>query len=414
MQNGVYHVNNLTFNNKVDALIYASTCEKNTIVHWSFYDEVFSQIDWKVPVTETLSDLYKKRAIQLREKYDHLVLSYSGGADSTNILQTFIKNNILLDEIVILKPTNNFANSLWEECDIAAIPYLKQYLKNSATKVRVINISDYVNTFFENNLDTDYNTLNWLSPSSMYMSSLIAHDEFWNSLYIKNKKIAFIVGIDKPRIELDAKDNFSCSFLDSMAGVNQNLSWPLSKDKLTYSDENFTFEYFYWTPDVPLLVVKQCQLIKDACLKFKQIKKIIATNQPQVLLYRTVINYIIYEEDVTAVQTMYTNEKYTVTNNSITNAPHNKHFFKGQSSYIIGRYSDMVLNTHKHINSRFFQPVLYNQPKFYIPVADNFKTFFNKALSSQIEDNLNHNKIITDIDKLPSSYKMIMSRKYSL
>lgn len=416
MKNGVYYVNNLTFNNKVDALIYASTCEKNTSVYWSFYDEVFSQVDWKVPVTETLSDLYKKRAIQLREKYDHLVLSYSGGADSTNILQTFIKNNILLDEIIILKPTNNFANSFWEECDIAAIPYLKQYLKNSATKVRVINISDYVSTFFENNLDTDYNTLNWLSPSSMYMSSLIAHDEFWNSLYTKNKKIAFIVGIDKPRITLDANNNYSCSFLDSTACVNQNLSWPLSKNKLTYSDDNFTFEYFYWTPDVPLLIVKQCQLIKDACLKFKEIKKIIATNQPQVLLYRTAINHIIYPKDVTVVQTMYNNEKYTLTNNSITNSLHNKYFFEGEPSHIIGRYADMVLNTHKHIDARFFQPVLYNQSKFYTLTTNNHtKTFLiNNVRTSQIDDNLNHNKNITNINELPSAYKMIMSRKYFL
>ena len=125
MQNGIYYVKNLAFDSKVDALIYASTCDKTTTVEWSFYDEVFSQIDWKVPVNETISDLYKERAMQLREKYDHLSLSYSGGADSTNILQTFIKNNIRLDEIVMFNPEDDKNQPhLWNETKLAAIPYL--------------------------------------------------------------------------------------------------------------------------------------------------------------------------------------------------------------------------------------------------------------------------------------------------
>ena len=154
-------------------------------------------------------------------------------------------------------------------------------------------------------------------------------------------------------------------------------------------------------------------------MKFKEIKKIIATNQSQVLPYRTAINHIIYPKDVTVVQTMYNNEKYTLTNNSITNSLHNKYFFEGEPSHIIGRYADMVLNTHKHIDARFFQPVLYNQSKFYTLTTNNHtkpftKTFLNNVRTSQIDDNLNHNKNITNINELPSAYKMIMSRKYFL
>jgi len=52
-------------------------------------------------VSESLDFLYALRARQLREKYDYLVLYFSGGADSTNILKTFIDNNIFLDEIVM-------------------------------------------------------------------------------------------------------------------------------------------------------------------------------------------------------------------------------------------------------------------------------------------------------------------------
>ena len=48
--------------------------------------------------------MYVERCNQLRDKYDYLVLHYSGGSDSHNILHTFLTNNIKLDEISIRWP----------------------------------------------------------------------------------------------------------------------------------------------------------------------------------------------------------------------------------------------------------------------------------------------------------------------
>jgi len=50
---------------------------------------------------ESLSTLYIQRAQQLRNDYEYLILNYSGGPDSHNILETFLLNNIFLDEILI-------------------------------------------------------------------------------------------------------------------------------------------------------------------------------------------------------------------------------------------------------------------------------------------------------------------------
>ena len=407
MQNGIYYVKNLAFDSKVDALIYASTCDKTTTVEWSFYDEVFSQIDWKVPVTETVSDLCKKRAIQLREKYDHLALSYSGGADSTNILQTFIKNNIRLDEIVMFNPEDDKNQPhFWNETKLAAIPYLKKYLKDSKTKVRIINIMDSTKTFLENKLDIDLNTSNWLSPSYMYISSTIAHDKFWNSLYTKNKKIAFIVGIDKPPLSIE-NNNFYCSFSDSVAQMNQRPK--LNQNKLTSADDNFSFEYFYWTPDVPLLIVKQCQLIKEACLRSEEIKKIIAQRDLHSPVYLNLINDIIYSEDVTYVKNLFYEKKPSGVYVSVTSHSHNDYFFKNFDTTEIGRYKDVVLNTHKLIDSRFFQPT-YMVKRIQIYKKMNL---LQQSVFSQTVDFV-HKNIITDIDKLPTRYKIIKSRKYIL
>lgn len=407
MQNGIYYVKNLAFDSKVDALIYASTCDKTTTVEWSFYDEVFSQIDWKVPVTETISDLYKERAMQLREKYDHLSLSYSGGADSTNILQTFIKNDIRLDEIVMFNPEDDKNQPhLWNETNLAAIPYLKKYLKDSKTKVRIINIMDSTKTFLENKLDMDLNTTNWLSPSYMYISSTIAHDKFWNSLYTKNKKIAFIVGIDKPPLFIE-NNNFYCSFSDNVAQMNQRPK--LNQNKLTSADDNFSFEYFYWTPDVPLLIVKQCQLIKEACLRSEEIKKIIAQRELHSPIYLNLINDIVYSEDVTYVKNLFDGKKPPVFYVSVTSHSHNNYFFKNFDTTEIGRYKDVVLNTHKLIDSRFFQPTDM------VERIQNYKkmNLLQQSVFSQTV-NFVHKNLITDIDKLPTRYKIIKSRKYIL
>jgi hypothetical protein len=57
-------------------------------------------IDWTVEPLETFKDLCKEYAQYIRDNYDYVILYYSGGSDSTTILNTFLDNNIKIDEIV--------------------------------------------------------------------------------------------------------------------------------------------------------------------------------------------------------------------------------------------------------------------------------------------------------------------------
>ena len=86
--------------NKFDAL------RSGRKINIYFYDKEFSEFNWKVEPRESLNELYKLRAQQLRDKYDYLIVAWSGGADSTTIIDSFINNNILLDEIVIAWPVS--------------------------------------------------------------------------------------------------------------------------------------------------------------------------------------------------------------------------------------------------------------------------------------------------------------------
>ena len=108
---GYYTVDNQIFESKIRALIHATNTKKP--VRWFFNNDEFETTNWAVEPNETLNQLYRQRARQLREKYDYLVLCYSGGSDSNNILEAFIAEGLVIDEIVtnfIIGATRSIAN----------------------------------------------------------------------------------------------------------------------------------------------------------------------------------------------------------------------------------------------------------------------------------------------------------------
>jgi len=90
---GIWDVNGVPFYDKREALIYASQkgCPP---ISYKYYDNVFDSFDRKLLGTKNLDQLYRERALMLREEYDYLILCFSGGIDSYNILQVFLENNI--------------------------------------------------------------------------------------------------------------------------------------------------------------------------------------------------------------------------------------------------------------------------------------------------------------------------------
>ena len=80
---GYYRVGWKKFYNKTLALLESN--KTGYKIDWVFNNDIYGKIDWTLPVLESLDLLYALRARQLREKYDYLVLYFSGGADSTNI-----------------------------------------------------------------------------------------------------------------------------------------------------------------------------------------------------------------------------------------------------------------------------------------------------------------------------------------
>jgi hypothetical protein len=209
-----------------------------------------------------LTDLYLQRAQQLRDNYDYLILAVSGGADSDNILQTFINNKIKLDEVWSDWPINLIEKSNYQvdtstnpanmasEWFLAAKPALnKLKISNPEIKIHISDhfqygpkIEDFEDSPIFNNSPTHYVAIKrW-----RYINEYIDKN-------FKNKKVAVITGNDKP-IPVIHPDNQTYGFAFCDFGTHFRSH---------SNDINKAIEYFYWSPDFPELPVIQALRVWD-------------------------------------------------------------------------------------------------------------------------------------------------------
>jgi hypothetical protein len=80
---GCYRVGDLKFYSKLQAIEYMQ--KTGVHLHWDFNEAVFSSYDWTMEPQETILELYRQRAQQLRDRYDYIALFWSGGADSETV-----------------------------------------------------------------------------------------------------------------------------------------------------------------------------------------------------------------------------------------------------------------------------------------------------------------------------------------
>lgn len=271
-----YHwkVANSNFFNKNDAL-WESTRSKNPI---SFH---VGNVDyWKKDTVFkfegiNLDNLYLIRALSLRYRYKKLKLFFSGGSDSLNILQTFIKNNITIDEIIVrwsaaaidgnfYTPNNvdKSANNSLSEWNYSINPVLK-HVASAYPKIKITienntrNCLENIETF---SVDNFLKLFEKFTPIRGSVGSIIQRmgleDECKKGESIH--ETANIFGIEKPLLYYK-NNNYYFSFCD--------LPFEVS-----IGHNSGVVEPFYWTPDMPEIVLAQAKILakfynKNPCLK---------------------------------------------------------------------------------------------------------------------------------------------------
>jgi len=234
---------------------------------WNYNDEFFSSYNWTREPEPHINELYRRRALQLRNDYDYLVVYYSGGYDSSNLLYAFLDNNIHIDELCVFYSSLDKESNQYEELSsitLDKLSVIKQQYPN--LKIRML---DYGPDFFgwdkilssagygQDLIDMfgNFFTVNRFVVDNFHQSV-----EEWRKIIDSGKKLAWVFGSDKPMIRyLDHAWIFN--FHD---GIVSSCITPYRQ----YIDQGNigTHEFFYWAPthECAQIIIKQCHLLKAA------------------------------------------------------------------------------------------------------------------------------------------------------
>lgn len=232
---------------KIEALEAAHRLNGHVTFH--FHDDIYSSFDWRVPITDSINDLYRTRAQQIRNQHQRVVLAYSGGIDSHNMLRSFLDNDIRVDAIFYFYNSTDpddqsVLNQEWNLQTRHRIQTLQQqypdlkFYKIDMSSITLRMIDDYYDDYYY--LIGDGR----LSPNSLgisFFKSLLPAE--YNKL-----DTAMVWAIDKPRLRYH-NNRFYFNFLDKLFRPK-----PI--------DAGSGIVYFYYSAHLPQLVIKQAQIAR--------------------------------------------------------------------------------------------------------------------------------------------------------
>jgi len=261
-----YTTDGKIFDNKIEGLKYCRN--KETKLKFYYYDDVYSKLDWKIEPPQSLDYYYLEQARRIRDNYDKVILAYSGGYDSTNILETFHFNGLKFDKIITVGALKQDSHSGVDENHNGELyhnvfPYLKELGLESISEVH--DYTEYFNdpknfSVYQYGDDWIFNLGSWQSP----------HNWFWRDIekYIipkewADKKVALIFGRDKPSLFYGQDGKQTVLFNKNMKlnGFYFRDS-PVDSYGNTSGTDNCDRINFYWDPTYPEILLKQLHILK--------------------------------------------------------------------------------------------------------------------------------------------------------
>lgn len=275
---GYYTCHGQDFESKLQALMLSK--ETGSPVNWHFNEDIFDKYNWTVEPELSLDQLYDRRSREIRDSYDYVILSYSGGSDSHNILESFLRQNLFIDEIVVngaFKATDKFIvldptqTSNWNinaEYKLNTVEKLEQIKARSpGTKITVNDTTDaIIDSFIQGpNGEWAKNKKEVLNPNGTNNFNYT----FFRDLRVtfdKGKRVALVIGLDKPKVRV-VDGHCYMFFIDKIANITQ------IQDHIT-EYPNLRTEMFYWHPDSCDMLAKQAHVILRLINSNEQYRKI--------------------------------------------------------------------------------------------------------------------------------------------
>jgi len=366
---GYYEVAGRQFYNKFKAFEYA--IPNGWCPHWNFFEDKFAQQDWSVEPAESITELYASRARSLREKYDRLILWYSGGSDSHTVAESFVDNKILLNELWHRSSYKNVTRNDQSRCEenqinetaFAALPQIKLLVeKDPRVKFNFFDAMEHAIQFWSTqrlHIDNT-NYLNPLAPAKM-------HSEIFNDH--SRQKTAKITALDKPKVFLE-NNNWYFVFFD----IPMHTQLMQNRSHLSDDEQDVCF---FWDPDAIDILVKQAHMIKRWFEQHPQYLNLARKNQSQTEknLYENIIKSIIYPNwDLDTWQVNKTNnlishpEFYWFYQDTTTSAYQNWYNTANEFSHEVFRLRGIadqsLLSGFRQVGDFWNLPGCYSRPYF--------------------------------------------------
>ena len=229
---------------------------------WHFNEESFSKFNWTIEPPDSIEYIYRQRAQQIRDRYDYVVLMFSGGIDSANMMRVFFDNGIIPDEICSVheyQGNNNKQAFLTGEIFASAMPFVNDNIAiKHHTRFRIVDSAE----------------AQYLSVQSLDSQGLERAMYGFNNVHNLGNLSRFDVRRLVP--EYQAVIDGGRSLCLVWAECKPILTWHtlLNKHVVAFGESGFDMictaeqqdandptridEMFYTTPDMPQIVAKQC------------------------------------------------------------------------------------------------------------------------------------------------------------
>ena len=264
---GYYNVGDFKTYSKLEAIEQSKSTRKP--LFWNFNQHECDNHVWDVEPKETLDELYRQRAQEIRDKYDYVVLMFSGGRDSSNIFHAFTSNNIKLDEVITYKydggiedQITDFKDTAWvpiriKEAEDAGYPY--KVIQRNVDLSKIVKQYDLFGKF--QLLNRGYLQNHHYSISHYAKSYIREYVPEYRQIINSSKKMCIIWGCDKPLLarwkELDGTYRFGAYYSDYSVDATVPLNTQLRGIEAEHD------EMFYWgnTTTAIKIVAKQCYTV---------------------------------------------------------------------------------------------------------------------------------------------------------
>ena len=239
-----YTVNNKKFYNVFAALSYAAHNCPHEHVYFDIYSQEFDKQDWTVYPESSYESLFALRARQIRNKCNKVGVAFSGGTDSVTVLKSFLDNNIKVDFVYIgyIKTAND---------------NLLSYFYDPAKQIEWI----------KNRWPKESESIDFIVKDISDFSQQVNH--YSNEEYVIDETQTKNLKFSPPLYDDYLKEEFDTRYKTSWKLVTGNEIPHVSGDQSFYVDKTFAYifnkdylEFFFITPDLPEIAIKQSHDLK--------------------------------------------------------------------------------------------------------------------------------------------------------